>query len=130
MSAVKEEIKLAFEMFSDAQLMYREKRMKSAVNRLYYAMFHATKAILLLYGTDCQSHAGALSRFGEIIIRKGLLDEKFAKSLHRAYRLREKSDYSPTFKIEFKEVKKMMEEAEEFINTIIKFLKEYSKGGI
>ena len=82
MNAVKEEIKLALEVLSDAHLMYKEKRLKSTVNRAYYAMFHATKATLLSQGTDCQSHAGALNRFGEYIIKKGLLDEKFAKSLH------------------------------------------------
>ena len=50
MNAVRQEIKLAFEMFSDAQLMYKEKRLKSTVNRAYYAMFHATKAVLLSQG--------------------------------------------------------------------------------
>jgi uncharacterized protein (UPF0332 family) len=118
MNAVKEEIKLAVEMLSDAQLMHKEKRLKSTVNRAYYAMFHATKAVLLSQGTDCQSHAGALNRFGECVIKKGLLDEKFAKSLHRAYRLREKSDYSPAFKIETIEVKKLIKEAKEFVEAI------------
>ena len=122
MNAVKEEIKLAIEMLSDAQLMYKENRLKSTVNRAYYAMFHATKASLLSQGTDCQSHAGALNRFGEHIIKKGLLDEKFAKGLHRAYRLREKSDYSAAFKIEAVEVKKLIKEAEEFVEAIKKFI--------
>lgn len=78
MNAVKEEIKLAFEMFSDAQLMYKEGRLKSAVNRAYYAMFHMTRAVLLSKGTDCQSHAGALNKFGELVIKKGLLGQGFA----------------------------------------------------
>lgn len=33
MNAVKEELKLALEILSDAKLMYKEKRLKSAVNR-------------------------------------------------------------------------------------------------
>lgn len=120
MNAVKEEIKLAFEIFSDAQLMYKENRLKSAVNRLYYSMFHAVKAILLSLGTDCKSHAGALNRFGEYVVKKGLLDEKFAKSLHRAYRLREKSDYSLSFKIEKEDVDRLMIDANKFIKEIEK----------
>ena len=118
MNAVKEEIKLAVEMLNDAQLMYTNKRLKSTVNRAYYAMFHATKAALLSRGTDCQSHAGALNRFGEHFIKKGLLDERFAKILHRAYRLREKSDYSPAFTIETAEVEKLIKEAKEFVKAI------------
>ncbi|MBI5554297.1 MAG: HEPN domain-containing protein [Elusimicrobia bacterium] len=113
MNALREELKLAFEMLSDAQLMYKENRLKSCVNRAYYAMFHATKAILLSQNMDCQSHAGALQRFGERVVKKGLIEKKFAKSLHRAYRLREKSDYSPAFKIELSEVTKLINETEE-----------------
>ena len=52
MNAVKEEIKLAVEMLNDAQLMYTNKRLKSTVNRAYYAMFHITKAALLSRGTE------------------------------------------------------------------------------
>ena len=122
-SAVSQEIELAFETFRDAQLLYKEKRLKSTVNRVYYAMFHATKAALLSQGSDCQSHAGALNRFGECVIKKGLLDPRFAKSLHRAYRLREKSDYSPAFKIKEAEIKKLINEAEEFVEEIKKLVR-------
>ncbi|MFC1808272.1 HEPN domain-containing protein [Candidatus Omnitrophota bacterium] len=122
MNAIKEEIKLADEMLKDAQLMYSNKRLKSTANRAYYAIFHATKAALLFCGTDCQSHAGALSRFGEHVINKGLLDKSYAKILHRAYRLREKSDYSPTFNIDNKEVKKLVGEAGEFVKKIKELL--------
>lgn len=73
MNAVKEEIKLAVEMLSDARALYKEKRMKSTVNRAYYAMFHAAKAILLSQAADAQSHAGVLNRFGECIIKRGFL---------------------------------------------------------
>ena len=122
MNAVKQEIKLAFEMLSDAELMYKEKRLKSTINRAYYAMFHAVKAVLLSQNTDCQSHAGAINRFGECVIKKGLLDQRFAKSLHRAYRLREKSDYSPAFKIKEADVKKVVKEAKEFVEETEKIL--------
>jgi len=45
-----------------------------------------------------------------------------AKSLHRAYRLREKSDYSTTFKIEAGEVRKSIKEAKEFVDAIEEFI--------
>jgi uncharacterized protein (UPF0332 family) len=124
MNAVTQEIKLALEILKDAQLLHKEKRLKSTVNRAYYAMFHATKAALLSQGTDCQSHAGALNRFGECVIKKGLLEQRYAKSLHRAYRLREKSDYSPAFKIKEADTKKLISEAEEFVLGVKKLLEE------
>lgn len=118
MNAVREELKIAKEMLSDAVMMLEEKRLRSAVSRAYYAMFHATKSALLFQGTDCKSHAGARVRLGEYIIKKGLMDSKFARSLHRANRLREKSDYSPAFKIDEQDVRKLIGEAREFLTAV------------
>lgn len=122
MNAIKEELKLASEMLTDAELMLKEERLRSAVSRAYYSMFHATKAVLLSQGTDCRSHAGARSRLGEYIIKKGLMDDGFAKSLHRANRMREKSDYSPAFKIDEEDVEKLVKEAKDFLSAVKELL--------
>jgi len=118
MNAVEAEIELAEEILMDAELMFKNNRLRSLVNRAYYAMFHATKAILLYFGTDCSSHPGAINRFGEYVIKKGLVKEELAKSLHRAYRLREKSDYQPIAKITPDEAKILYSEAMEFVKKI------------
>lgn len=115
MNIVDKELEIADEMLFDAELMVREKRIRSAVNRSYYAMFHAVKAILLQSGTDCESHGGAMNRFGEYVVKKGLMDKRFAKSLHRAYRLREKSDYHSLIEIEEEKAGQTLSEAREFI---------------
>lgn len=123
MSAIEAEMKLALEMVADAWLMFEKKRWRSAVNRAYYGMFHATKATLLFLKVDCHSHAGAINRFGEHVVNKGLVGENLAKSLHRAYRLREKSDYQPITEIEKDDSEKILYEAEKFITQIKELLK-------
>ncbi len=120
---ITQEMKLACEMFSDAQLMYKSKRYKSCVNRAYYAMFHAVKAILSLKGIDCKTHMGALNKFGQYIVKKGILNEKFAKSLHRSYRLREKSDYAPIFEITKGEAQQVVADADAFVKGVASLLK-------
>lgn len=118
MNAVEAEMKLAIDMLRDAELMLKENRLRSLVNRAYYGMFHATKAILLFLGTDCTSHAGAINRFGECVIKKGLLPEESAKSLHKAYRLREKGDYQPMSSIDKVEAQELYYEAKDFVKGI------------
>lgn len=129
MNAVDVEMELAYEMLSDAQLMLKGNRLRSLINRTYYGMFHAAKAILLYLGTDCQSHAGAINRFGEFVIKKGLVDEKLAKSLHRAYRLREKCDYQPMSKVDKKDAQNLYNEAKEFVAEIKKLISHLQAKG-
>jgi uncharacterized protein (UPF0332 family) len=128
MNASEAEMKLAEEMLQDAELMLKENRLRSLVNRAYYGMFHATRAILLYLGTDCTSHAGAINKFGECVIKKGLAKEELAKSLHLGYRLREKSDYQPVSKINKEEAKALYNEAKGFVREIEKILRQL-KGG-
>ncbi len=122
MTAVESEIEQSEEMLKDAELMFREGRKRSTVNRAYYAMFHIVKAILLYLGTDCQSHGGAMNRFGEYVIKKGIMDKSFAKSLEHAYQLREKSDYHPMIKIEDDDVERVMKESKEFVMEVKRVL--------
>ncbi|MDI6792292.1 MAG: HEPN domain-containing protein [bacterium] len=122
MNAVEAEINLADEMIRDAELMFREGRKRSTANRGYYAMFHAVKAILLNLGTDCQTHGGAMNRFGEHVIMKGLMDKSFAKSLQRAYQLREKSDYHSIINLEQDDVERVIKESKEFVMEVKKVL--------
>jgi len=85
-------------------------------------MFHAVRVILLYLGTDCQSHGGAINKLGEYVIKKGLMDESFSKKVHRAYRLREKSNYYSMVKIEDDDVEKVMKDSKEFVQEVKRIL--------
>ena len=127
MNASEAEMKLAKEMLKDAELMLKKNRLRSLVNRAYYGMFHATRAILLYLNIDCTSHAGVINRFGECVIKKGLAKEELAKSLHRGYRLREKSDYQPVSKISNEEAKALYDEAKGFVREIERLLRQLKR---
>ncbi len=47
----------------DAQLMLKNGRYKNALNRGYYAIFHAIRAVNALDGFDSSKHSGVIAHF-------------------------------------------------------------------
>lgn len=118
-----QELKVAEEMLVDANILFAQDRIRSAVNRAYYGIFHAAKAVLLKHNIKTKSHAGALSMFGSEIVKKGLVDKKFWKYFNQAYNLRQTSDYDSSESIILKEESEdTIKNAEEFVNEMKRFV--------
>jgi len=49
------------EIIEDAKLLARDKSFSSSVNRSYYAIFHALRAITALDGFDSSKHSGIIA---------------------------------------------------------------------
>ena len=68
-------IEKAKEVLQDAQILINEERWNSAVNRLYYATFHAVQALLLKNNLSAKTHNGTKSIFFQYFIKTGLLNK-------------------------------------------------------
>jgi len=44
-------------------------------------MFHATRALLLLFGEEPKTHEGIIRTFSRIIVEKNLMDKKYGSIL-------------------------------------------------
>lgn len=97
---------------------------EDAVNRTYYAFFHAAKAMLNTIGYDAKTHSGLISEFGLRIIKTNLLDKKFAQYFRRAFEMRESSDYEIGIIFTYDEVKTLIENADEFLKAAQEFVKK------
>ena len=49
------------EALSDARLMFENGRYKNALNRAYYSIFHAMRAVNSLEGFDSSKHSGVIA---------------------------------------------------------------------
>ncbi|MBI5559950.1 MAG: HEPN domain-containing protein [Deltaproteobacteria bacterium] len=107
-----------------AKLLIKDKDYESAASRVYYAMFYITEALLLTRGLSFSSHKAVLSAFGEHFIKTGIFSRDLSKSLKRAFGKRQISDYEFTFVISEKEAKELLKEAENFIASVIEYLKK------
>ena len=72
----------------------------SIVNRAYYAMFYAALALLQKAGKIPSKHAGVIGLFDTEFVVKGAFPRELSRDFHKAFELRQASDYrvlqSPT----------------------------------
>lgn len=67
---------------------------KTAINRSYYAIFHAIRSVNILKGFDSSKHSGVIAFFTQNYIKTGLFDKKISKIIKNASYYREQSDYN------------------------------------
>ncbi|MGH6899193.1 MAG: HEPN domain-containing protein [Geminicoccaceae bacterium] len=69
--------------------------LNGAVNRAYYAMFHAAQAALAHRGVEAASskHGNVVGRFGQHLVKTRLLPRSLGTSLNQMLELRQKADY-------------------------------------
>lgn len=91
---VENQLDQARQAFADAEGA-REAELSDAVviNRLYYACFHATQAVLYDRGHNPNSHGGVLSLFGSEVVTAGDADRERGRFLNRLSELRRQADY-------------------------------------
>lgn len=109
------ELSLADEFLEDAESLYKMGSLRSAESRLYYSIFHAARALLFERGLKAKTHKGTISLFGEKIIGKGIVDERYSKLLSRSFSAREAADYGVDVEINAEELEERIEEARSFI---------------
>ena len=108
----------AYSLCSTARLVLDHGDTDSAVNRAYYAMFHAARAALLLSGvSNTRTHSGLIRMFGLHLIENGTLASEFGEALSRAHETRLMADYKDTA-IKPAAAKVIVEQAEHFVATI------------
>lgn len=93
-----------------------------AISRAYYAMLHAAKAALQLYGVSARSHAGVRNRFALNIVRVGLVEGHWSAEIGSIGFLRGMADYNVTKIFDETEAHDVCERAEAFVNRIRRLL--------
>lgn len=97
---------------------------KVAINRSYYAIFHAIRAVNILDGFDASKHSSVIAHFNQYYIHEGKFDRNTYKLIDSAYRIREKCDYSDFFIASKEDSENQITNAREFIARVEKFLEQ------
>ncbi len=120
---IKYRLRMAQKTLEDAQLLFSKGGTSwSVVNRAYYAMFYATLALLVSIGTGSAKHAGVITIFDEHFIKLGKLPVEMSKWLHKAFDLRQRSDYLEMYQLESKQVQEVLKWAQQFVSQVNDFL--------
>ena len=112
----------SLEALSDAKIMYENERYKNTLNRAYYAIFHAIRAVNALSGFDSSKHSGVIAYFNQIYVKEGVFTKELSKIIRMASENREKADYLDFFIASKEEAERQILRAEEFVDAIKMYL--------
>lgn len=112
------------EALADARLMYENGRYKNALNRAYYAIFHAIRAVNALTGFDSSKHSGVIAYFNQNYVKTEVFPRELSKLIRLASENREKADYLDFFIASREEAEKQIQRAEQFLEHIEKYLQD------
>ncbi|OFX59544.1 MAG: hypothetical protein A2046_07265 [Bacteroidetes bacterium GWA2_30_7] len=120
---IKYRIERANETLSDAQLLAEGCRWNSCINRLYYASFYAVNALLLKNNFRTYTHNGCKSKFHMEFVKTGMIDKSFGKLYSDLFDWRQEGDYADFITFDQSTVIPFLEQTENFIKEIEKYLK-------
>lgn len=120
---VKAYLRRADKALTSAKILLEHNELEDSASRAYYAIFHATQAILTTKGLRAKSHKGVRILFEEHIIKKGIMSEEFHDYFDEAFDLRQLSDYEAIKRMKEDQVKDIVIKAEKFVNTVRNLIK-------
>ncbi|MDD2402115.1 MAG: HEPN domain-containing protein [Clostridia bacterium] len=106
-----------------AEIMLIEAIFKASINRSYYAIFHAMRAVTILKGFDSSKHSGIIAYFNKEFIKTGEFDKIYSKIVKAASLLREKSDYEDFYVASKQDAIIQLDNAKQFVIIVEEYLK-------
>ena len=114
----------AMEELETAELLMSRGSYRQSINRSYYAIFHAVRAVNALDGFDSSKHSGVIAHFNQQYVKTGIFEKEASKIIRGASELREQADYEDFYTATKEEAVSVLNGAHGFIDMVGKFLAE------
>lgn len=105
-------------LLTQAELLLKNQQYDGSVNRSYYAIFNAVRAILAFVRLDSQSHRGVISFFDRYFVKTGIVEKRFSTMVHEAFDTRQDNDYEDFYQPTEAEAQEQFEHATQFLQEI------------
>ena len=105
-------------------MLMKSKSYRQSINRSYYAIFHAVRAVNALDGFDSSKHSGVIAHFNQQYVKTGIFEKAASKIIRGASELREQADYEDFYSATKEEADSTFAGAQTFIGMVEKFLAE------
>ena len=115
------------ETLEDAHILFRNGRLFSALNRIYYALFYEVMALLLTKDLSSARHTGIRALFNEHFVKTGKVSVEWGRFFSRMYDFRQKGDYADFVQFEEAKIKEWLASAEVFINHVDRVIQQEMK---
>jgi len=94
----------------------------AVANRLYYACYYVTSALLIKNKYAAQTHRGIIHLLGMHFIKKGIVSQDSGKLYSKLFELRQTGDYDDLFNLSESDVKPMISASQKYIDELINLI--------
>jgi uncharacterized protein (UPF0332 family) len=101
-----------------SEVLLNNKNFAQSINRSYYAIFQATRALLAFDRFDARKHSSIIAYFGQNYVANQKIDNRFHTILMGAFKIRNKCDYDDFFIVSREEAEEQYGNAKEFVKRI------------
>ena len=118
LSLVHYRVSRAFETWKEVKGISESGYWYAAANRIYYACYYMTTALLIKNGYSASTHTGVIRMFGQHFVSKGIVSKELGRLYSSVYELRQSSDYDDWRVIEEGDILPLLPLVETFLSTI------------
>lgn len=111
------EVEVAYTLFQNGSYSV-------SLNRSYYAIFHAIRAVNALDDFESSKHSGVIAHFNQHHVRTGDFAKEYSKIIRQASELREQADYEDFFIASREDAEEVLHKANDFIDEVRNYLVE------
>jgi uncharacterized protein (UPF0332 family) len=112
----------AEESLKAAEIMYDKKMLVFAMNRIYYSLFYAVQAVVILKDVSFSKHGQVKAFFNREFIKTGLMPISLGRIYNKAFEYRQKFDYVDFAEPDDDLVQSYLKDAAVFLDAIKKYL--------
>ncbi len=99
----------------------------ASVNRSYYAMYYAARAIFMAAGADVpKTHSALVGEFSRRFVESGLLPKSLGRDFNKVEEQRRYVDYVADEEIPLDVASEVLDKAVAFVSTVAAYLKRES----
>ena len=94
----------------------------TAINRLYYSCYHATKALLLTKDLVPKTHSGVITMLNQEFVSKNLFDKAQAAFFSKLMQERIDDDYSDHMIVEYEEISGFIKPPKDYLRYVVSLI--------
>ena len=115
---VSNKVRRARETWEETKGIIKSGYWYAAANRMYYACYYMTSALLLKIGQSAHTHGGTIGLFGLRFVTTGIVPSDLGKFYSQLFELRQTGDYDDWKVVTESDVRPLVPMAEMFLDTL------------
>ena len=118
LALVKRRIERAYETWEETKGIVEAGYWLAAANRMYYACYYLTTALLISRGIEANTHTGVIRMLGLYFVSKGLIPSDMGRYYSQLFEMRQNGDYDDWMMIGEGDVLPLFKQMDDYFTAI------------